>query len=720
MSGKHKLPEDQAKAAKVTYGLLKPRKLKSADERKSKPRNYDDKRKHCPIAYCNKSLLRIDNHLRQFHRLKGDMFEKWMKQATPCGLRNGAHKCDGEMCLSNSEEIRKGSTVVTVDSSGDKRNDEINPLSQEACIEIPPNNRETCIEIPPNQPEAAETSYVTPRDCQQPTLSCENDQETESDVDDEDPAEPPVMVGPDEEKLLKDFKVHMASVDGGRRSKVQIDKEIGTLQQIVRFKISEDPCVNYQNLADRTFLNEWMTAYLHTREPSTVKTYSTYIAHFLNFIEVIDHKAFDMTKVRRIQASMKQWRKVLTDDAQTRSHKKRTIKMQNHVTAAELRKFDTCEDKEAASKFFKKYEATPYTYTRSSFCLARDFLITRIILDNHQRPGAISNFTMEEYYLAKKSIEGYKIEVFEHKTKKDGPAVFKFTHDEYRELKCYINNIRTVLLKKRGMENKRVFLSTSGRGMSSTMVTSRFSHCFVSNARDGEGPRVNPTEYRKFSTNKVHQYAPELKQATADIQRHSIITAEKHYAHTNLTRNIHNDVEKIKKVLRTDYDKVDNVVDGFEEEIESGEITLDDVREKAPHLPKDKQKKKLDAVRYQIRKRANTTNTKRKTPQESDLDDDDNDPDFSPGTEREEDESDADHQPAPPKGVKRARRDFTPEETALVNHHLQKYIKDANLKLAAKDMEKVFKGIPELKDLFARYGVRGLIVKIRTERTKRT
>ena len=66
----------------------------------------------------------------------------------------------------------------------------------------------------------------------------------------------------------------------------------------------------------------------------------------------------------------------------------------------------------------------------------------------------------------------------------------------------------------------------------------------------------------------MHQYAPDYKKATADIQRHSVITANNHFAHTNLARNINNDVCIIKKVLRKDYQEEAKITEPFQDQIE--------------------------------------------------------------------------------------------------------------------------------------------------------
>ena len=65
------------------------------------------------------------------------------------------------------------------------------------------------------------------------------------------------MMSPNENQILDDFKVFMASVDGGKKKAAQITKHSSTLMKIVRFKSKEN--VSYKNLSDRQYLNEWQT-----------------------------------------------------------------------------------------------------------------------------------------------------------------------------------------------------------------------------------------------------------------------------------------------------------------------------------------------------------------------------------------------------------------------------------------------------------------------------
>ena len=115
--------------------------------------------------------------------------------------------------------------------------------------------------------------------------------------------------------------------------------------------------------------------------------------------------------------------------------------------------------------------------------------------------------------------------------------------------------------------------------------------------------RQNPTIIRKYSTNKVHRNRPDLKQATAVLQCHSLSTAEKKYAMTARTQTASNTVAELRKVLRTDYETKETGYEHlFGQEIRNGLCKISDVRDRLPHLSQKQQKKVQDRVRYLTKK----------------------------------------------------------------------------------------------------------------------
>ena len=71
-----------------------------------------------------------------------------------------------------------------------------------------------------------------------------------------------------------------------------------------------------------------------------------------------------------------------------------------------------------------------------------------------------------------------------------------------------------------------------------------------------------------------------------------------------------------------------------------------------------------------------------------------------------------------PTPKKRKRRDFTCDETLTVTHHFKEFIENKDLPLRKDEIGRVAESQPDLKTLVEEIGVKNLIIKIRTERSK--
>ena len=76
----HKWSIVEASSARQNYGLNMTRQIKPLSERVSKPRK-EKPRKRCPFQYCRKIVKRMENHLPQYHKLKGVMLKHYLSIA---------------------------------------------------------------------------------------------------------------------------------------------------------------------------------------------------------------------------------------------------------------------------------------------------------------------------------------------------------------------------------------------------------------------------------------------------------------------------------------------------------------------------------------------------------------------------------------------------------------------------------------------------------------
>ncbi|XP_065669487.1 uncharacterized protein LOC136088767 [Hydra vulgaris] len=78
LTSKHNWEETKAKSARINFGLNEKRKVLSPSKRQSKVKKHT--RKICPMNHCMKEVLRLGNHLRQFHKLSNCETKKYLSK----------------------------------------------------------------------------------------------------------------------------------------------------------------------------------------------------------------------------------------------------------------------------------------------------------------------------------------------------------------------------------------------------------------------------------------------------------------------------------------------------------------------------------------------------------------------------------------------------------------------------------------------------------------
>ena len=72
---------------------------------------------------------------------------------------------------------------------------------------------------------------------------------------------------------------------------------------------------------------------------------------------------------------------------------------------------------------------------------------------------------------------------------------------------------------------------------------------------------------------------------------------------------------------------------------------------------------------------------------------------------------------SPLHSLTRNRKEYSQEDLILVNEHLKQFI-NSNNPLIKKEVQKYLESEPECKPLLEKFGLRSLIIKIRTEKGK--
>ena len=102
----HKWPAHKAVAARFEYNLNIERSRLDDNSRKSKVRSY--KKRRCPMVFCQKVVVRMDNHLSDHHQLDGKLYKRMLAEAVyvDVGTQDISSNTDND--LSKSVLVEKG------------------------------------------------------------------------------------------------------------------------------------------------------------------------------------------------------------------------------------------------------------------------------------------------------------------------------------------------------------------------------------------------------------------------------------------------------------------------------------------------------------------------------------------------------------------------------------------------------------------------------------
>nr|XP_047134363.1 uncharacterized protein LOC124812189 [Hydra vulgaris] len=678
---KHKWDEVKAKSARLNFGLNAKRKVLTTTKKKAKSKIY--KRKICPMLHCTKELLRLGNHLRQFHKLVNFNLTKNVSVL--------------ENFESESDEKSNSSSDFSDNPSLECHFDKEIFVQGENFLEVNSSSDEDWLAS-----EYVQSRFLKKDGSENSSFSKSHSLSEFSDNEDEDDTF--YMTSSIEDSLMQNFVEWLVISSGGRKPKRSAVKHKGIIMGIVRHKDNKD--INYVNLSKESFLNSWMTELdKKGKKPGTIKTYLGSIKHFLDFClttdrtDIIGHKEHS-----KIVTLILQWGKSLQKSIKENQYDKDIIDFNNFPTAEEIVILDNSDIVKDATNVLKSSNTSFFKVNKTSFCLVRDYLITCIVFDNASRPGAICNMTLNEFSVAFENTDGFVVSVKKHKTSYKGPAHIALSKTLYLHVQKYITFLRNTLDGVSTSQDSYVFVSWHGGAISSSMLTTQFSNFWKK--ATGKITKMTPTIVRKFITTTVHENHSELKQNTANLLCHSLKTAEQAYALFDNRKKAGETSKKLHDVQRM-LKQESSFNSMFMYEISRGNITLEDVKVKFKEHPtlgdascSKSIKKVLDSVRY-IKKKNKLY---------------DNDKEYNVNDESDENPSDLSLNSSAINKL-REHKEFSPTDLNLVFLHLAKFIK-SNEPLIKKEILHYLQTVPECKVLLEKFGVSSLIVKIRTERKK--
>lgn len=190
-------------------------------------------------------------------------------------------------------------------------------------------------------------------------------------------------------------------------------------------------------MINREFLSRWIDSY--DGKPGTVKTYLGAVQLFFKFCVLQKENLLDIESIKKTEYLIKQWKRNLWKNVQREKHAKSLDDLENMPTKDQMEEFDQSAMIKFAIAALKSSRANPGdNLNRQIFCLARNYLISSLILDNSTRPGTLSNMTLKEFSEAKKGNNGYVVAVHKHKTDYNGPAMIAIDEELYDHMHIYL------------------------------------------------------------------------------------------------------------------------------------------------------------------------------------------------------------------------------------------------------------------------------------------
>ena len=418
----------------------------------------------------------------------------------------------------------------------------------------------------------------------------------------------------------------MIDVDGGYRSTKMAQQYKSQVQSVIRrlqlhettIKVAEpkSPAMYLLMLPGKDglkLLKTWLSYAVEKYQPGTVRSYLMSLRLFYKFLSQERKSDLPDVSVETLNAR----RDYMTSWSAAR--KKKVLKRKLEIRDEDFRKLLSSEKlhqvchgnqhvnavKQLAvtSEETQGGESASRMLSDKSHCEVRDWLMTRLLIDNSGRSGVAVNITVNEFNEAvfypgtEEDNARYRVDVKEHKTAGIYGAANIWIYDVlYLLIEMYMRTVRKQFVASDSQVEK-VFVSSNGLPLTSSQVSTCVWRTFQREGVELRG-KISATTIRKSLATGMHVHMPQERDHLAALAQHKTDTQAKYYrVHDKV---VETDLGKraVKKLvsLQTSEDsqakKEGEIPDAwkpeeteelkkvFQQEIETGSITEKDVSEK--------------------------------------------------------------------------------------------------------------------------------------------
>ena len=373
----------------------------------------------------------------------------------------------------------------------------------------------------------------------------------------------------DDHPVMQLFFNHMTSLDGGRRKHSAAKDHMRTvgqlLQQIQRAGTQyrllwNDACLD--KLRSTVFEGNHLLD--QPKQPKTLQRYTVSLNIFYKFViarrealkEIMPISFEDMESIRSAITRVEAWSHGFAEAMAARKVTRRQIDEEELLTKEELREL---VQGKASNKFEKQFLALGSAEDIShlspkEICQYRDYLMLMVLVASAQRPGAISNLTIDEFKGGEfRKVGGedmYITSTLLHKTGTTrGPAALFWNERRKKMGEIFLKKLRPRLTNSSNdgeipaqpgfpEARKAFFINSNGRYMESSRVADRASHV---------AKKLNPDITGRLSGARLRKAFVSLHRADTDpsVSKELLALQMSHHPRTaNRNYDISNEVTK--------------------------------------------------------------------------------------------------------------------------------------------------------------------------------
>ena len=359
--------------------------------------------------------------------------------------------------------------------------------------------------------------------------------------------------------LLAEFYEYLTDVDGGYRSVKVAQQYKSQVQSIIRtckMKLTESNPKQYEQedlpsfhlllisgMNGVRFLRSWLSYVVEKYQPGTVRSYLMSLRLFYKFLSQEEVPLPNVTKdlLNARRDLMTSWSSAQKKKVLKRKLEKHDEDYRKLLSSENLHKVchgslhvNAVKQLAATSTETNRGKITDKIISDKSHCEVRDWLMTRILIDNSGRSGVVANMTTGEfkeavfYHGTDDDPARYRVDVKDHKTAGVYGAAVVWLYDNlYVLIEMYIRTVRSQLVAT-DSEVQQVFISSNGLSLTSSQVSYSVFRTFQREGVQVKG-RICATTIRKSLATGMHTHMPGQKDHLAALAQHKPQTQANYY-----------------------------------------------------------------------------------------------------------------------------------------------------------------------------------------------